>query len=226
MQTQQESFTFSSTMELHNEGVEYFEAKRYGEAVEIFSDVLSAVKTQLNAMKGEFATTNASAPFCHFLPSEDMNSATSNGFFLFKSPLVVNTDLASSICMDSLEKLASVTLYNLALSYHLGALEARNPRRLLLLQKALAFYDLSRKIQAPGHLEFELVLNMAIVNNIGHIYGQQNQASKAVECFQHILAMVMYVVDCGGGSTIPHLDGFIGNIQRSVINQKPSAPAA
>lgn len=218
----------SSTMAVHNQGVKCFQERRYGEAVKQFSSVLSTVKAKLSAIHEETVVIpDESVPFCHFLSCDSTMATESedNDPMLFKCPILVNDESMSHDSRDGLVKLSFVTLYNLALTYQCGAHQARDPDK--LLDKALAFYELTHQIQeTPGNEEFALVFNMAIVNNIGLLHRHKNQEAQATRCFRHLLTIVMYVIDCGEGSSVLRLEYFVQNIQRFVLKSEHSAPAA
>lgn len=212
-------------MELNNHGVELLQTKRYGEAVAVFSKVLGGVKTLLS--QGDGCTLSAdilASPFCKFLNSKSQQPIADSGFFLFQSPLIVNCEFDSKASFNDLVRLSTVSLYNLALGYHLGALDAKNPCK--LYRRALAFYQLAHNIEIPKvEMELGIVLTMAIVNNIGHIHHVFANDDKAIHCFQHLLQTIMYVTNCGQGNAVPHLEGFLQNVQISIL--KPvSAPSA
>lgn len=231
------SATAVETMRLNNEGVQLLQAGSYNEAVKIFSHVLATVKTLLNEENREQTWTMdedeamETAPFCHFKGSKchmnfDEEVNTTGELFLFQKALVVDYDNSSAalVHFNSLVKLSSISLYNLALSYHLGALEMKTSRK--MFRKALTFYELAHSIQTPEELDLGVLLTLAIVNNIGHIHSVLNNKAKANQCFQHLLSTIMYVTDCGEGESVPMFDGFFSNVMGTVLKQEPSAPAA
>jgi tetratricopeptide (TPR) repeat protein len=224
-------------MRLNNEGVQLLQTGSYTEAVKVFSQVLATVKGLLSEENREQEWSMEegeamaeSVPFCHFkgpkcqMDFDEVN--TSGELFLFQRALVVDYDTSSStmVHFNSLVKLSSISLYNLALSYHMGALEMKTSRK--MFRKALTFYELAHSIQTPEELDLGVLLTLAIVNNIGHIHSLLNNKSKAEQCFQHLLSTIMYVTDCGEGEALPQFDGFFSNVMNSVLKQQPSAPAA
>ena len=228
MQASHETAMLSSIMVMHNRGVKCFQEKTYGEAVKLFSNVLSTVKAKLGGMsEGVVVVPDDTVPFCRFLScgSAMATGSEDKDILLFECPLLVNNESMSHESRNGLVKLSFVTLYNLALTYQCGAQEARDPDK--LLDKALTFYELTHQIQeTPGNEVFALVFNMAIVNNIGLIHRHKGREAQATRCFEHLLTMVMYVIDCGEGSSVFLLESFVHNIQRSVMNSENSAPAA
>lgn len=223
------------TMKLNNEGVQFLQVGRYGEAVKVFSHVLATVKGLLNEenREQEWSMNNdefgmEGSPFCCFKGLKcqvDFDEAnTSGNLFLFQKALVVEYDTSSIVPFNALVKLSSISLYNLALSYHLGALEMKTSRK--MFRKALTFYELAHSIQAPEELDLGVLLTLAIVNNIGQIHSVLNNKAKADQCFQHLLSTIMYVTDCGEGEAVPQFDGFFSNVMNSVLKQEPTAPAA
>ena len=224
MQTPEDASRAAHAMELNNQGVKLLQAKRYGEAVNVFSNVLAIVKSLLRGSESEdIEMTEPSAPFCQFLQSQCLPTSADNELFLFQCPLIVNPQPAWTVTFDDLVRLSTISLYNLALSYHLGALEAQD--RTKLFRKALAFYELAHKLQTPEDSDLGVQLTMAIVNNIGHIHGVLGNQAKVTQCFEYMLSTIMYLTDCGHGSGIPQLEGFVQNVQNAVL-KRPTAPAA
>lgn len=229
MQATHDFFELSSTVKIHNQGVQCFRERRYGEAVKLFSCVLSTVKRllRLGVVEEEgFAQARVFSRVCRFLPDESEEVDEEDAVFFFNCPLIITANEEAQLdeCRDDLVNLCQVTLYNLALTYQSGASEAKDQSK--LLDKALIFYGLLQQIKMSGNEEFALVLNMAIANNSGLVHRQRNRNSEEKLCFHRLLTLVMYAIDCGAGNSIVCLDHFVRNLQITVMNHKPNAPSA
>jgi len=226
MQTPQDSHSAALAMELSNQGVQLLQAGKYGEAVNVFSDVLAFVKALLNGQEQDTSMSNSRppAPFCTFLINhQSLHGSPEGALFLFANPIVVNCQRAGSVAFQDLVRMSIISLYNLALTYHMAAAQAQQPAK--MLRKALSFYELAHKLQTPDDDELGVLLTMAIVNNTGHVHGVVGNDTKAKQCFQYLLSTIMYLTEGGEADDIPQLEGFVRNVQNSVLKQ-PSAPAA
>jgi hypothetical protein len=203
------------------------QSQRYHEGVAIFTNVLTLAK---DCVFG--ATTNACSRgrWMRFFNPQSCRRLTDDttGCFVFQSAITV--DATTILDASSFVSLTSVAAYNLALTYHLGAVTTKPCESNFL--NALSFYQLAHKLQQQSNdmdEEFGVLLSMAIANNIGHMHVMAGDAVKAAQCFQHLLNTIMYVLDrgCWSGSVLSPLimDGFLQNAQRWVMIPQPS-PAA
>jgi len=178
------------------------------------------------------------------------SSDESSSPFLFQSPIIVSYISGAHDCdcdCDMLEshqsknddsfynlvRFSSAILFNLALTYHLAALQdqdktgPQSPEKLAKqkrkLSKALTFYKLSYTMMQDCHHDGVLE-TMAIANNLGHAQLMVGDVPKAKQCYEHLLSTMMFVVDAGtvaGGaeSGIPtrHFDAFFHSVQTMVL---------
>lgn len=120
---------------------------------------------------------------------------------LFRDPIMVlyRKPLDMQICRE----LTYVSLYNLALSYHLKSLEpgasSTSQIRMSHLQKALSLYELSQVLQMEKSITIRVnaVHSMALVSNLRHIHHELGNSEKADMCSEHLLATMMYILFCG-----------------------------
>ena len=127
-----------------------------------------------------------------------------------------------------------IVLFNLALSFHLAALESSiiysdSKKQHRMLKKALKLYEMSFNFQVELGV-LTLSETLAVVNNCSTIYKKLNQPDRA-ECFyQRMLSTIMSVVEAGDPDVkneLKDLDGFLHNICSSgLILKHIAAPAA
>ncbi|CAB9497076.1 expressed unknown protein [Seminavis robusta] len=214
-----------------NCGVKLLLDKRYHEAVATFTSLLGRLRAQRSCMEDEEGQASFDQKdehqwvhFLHPIQRQDLNDSEC---FIFASPLIIVDCPTASTKPPSNLTLSLMTVYNLALTYHLGATETKPCDS--IFRKALSFYQLAHNIQqVPNDLgnDISTLLSIGISNNIGHIHGYVGHQDKATQCFQHLLNTIMYVTGCGWTSQkVPQIDGFLHNVQSWVLKQQP-APAA
>ena len=120
---------------------------------------------------------------------------------LFRDPIMVlyRKPLDMQICRE----LTYVTIYNLALSYHLKSLEleasSTSHKRTSHLRKALSLYELSQVLQMEKSITIRAnaVHSMALVSNLRHLHHELGNSEKVDMCSEHLLATMMYILFCG-----------------------------
>lgn len=160
-------------------------------------------------------------------PSHDAGSE----LFLFRSALLLlsgdhdekGSDCCSTCCSNSsFTKSTFVTvLYNLALSYHLKALELNDIQS---LTQALSYYQIAYRVVVSGATA-PLPQVMAIFNNIGHVHRLLRNDDGAKNCFQHLLSVMMLVQQTGEVNRINKWDGFLSNVF-GLIGEGPNPASA
>ncbi|CAB9515612.1 expressed unknown protein [Seminavis robusta] len=245
-----------SAVHMNLRGVQHLEANRFLEAITEFSRALTTVKTVLSQQDSngnlimetdEYATKEPRLIFQFAEPDDDddddededsssmkVDQQQEEGSpFIFKSAIVASFSCRASPAQDqddfhSLVKFSSSILFNLALSYHLAAMEhaSSNEQKMKrLLQKALTFYKLAYTMMQDtknnGVME-----TMAIANNLGHVQLTVGDSDKARQCYEHLLSTIMFVADTGDRNSIPQFDGFFHSVQAVVLPFGTTAQAA
>jgi len=149
---------------------------------------------------------------------------------IFRDPLM--TLSRKPLNMQVCRELTYVTLYNLALSYHLKALEIEasstpNLRR-AHLRKALSLYELSQVLQMEKSIMIRgnAVHSMALVSNLRHIHHELGHSEKVHMCSEHLLATMMYILYCGEAEVLGNsIDEFF-DVILPLISQTTTASAA
>jgi tetratricopeptide (TPR) repeat protein len=204
-----------------NWGVQMLLAGAYHEAVDILATALTDVKTllaQYDYSSEDVWAQDEPKNFCRFLhPQGDFD----NTVYVCRSPIVVNCEVSPTFPI--LRKLCYSILYNLALTYHLGALATKSSGSVFC--KALTCYQMAHDLQPADDLEIGVQLSLSISNNIGHIHAALGNTEKASQCFQHLLSTMMYTNQSGGRYSPFLLDGFMRNVQLFVMKSRTAAAA-
>jgi hypothetical protein len=181
---------------------------------------------------------------------------------IFQNPLIVKGDcfevpLDSYLC----EELSCVAIYNLALSHQLKAISLsqqlsrysvssqlqQQQRIQAYLHKALSLYEYSHQIFKNQAIPVRVpaLHCMALVSNLGQIHNLLGKSTKAQQCNEYLLSVLMYTIDRrketnnnnNDAMPLPQrqqqqqrddtlLDGFLTIVQHLVISEDCTAAAA
>jgi hypothetical protein len=145
--------------------------------------------------------------------------------FVFRDPIEIPLAALTSQPSEQLyTKLTLVVMYNLALSFHLSALKSTSVSRLL---RAKRLYEFVFQMHLEDTCDATLLYSLALMNNLGLIYNVLGDEERSSQCFQHMLATMMFLLECDEAHTIKQWDGFISNVMFLIFTeQQPIAPAA
>lgn len=107
-----------------------------------------------------------------------------------------------------------IIVFNLALVHHLSS----------SLVKAIQLYELSFSIQLEEQFENNVLFTVAVINNLGLAHRLLRDEETSGKCFEHVLATLMLLTDCGQANT-RQWDGFFFNVT-CLISEPSVAPAA
>jgi tetratricopeptide (TPR) repeat protein len=145
------------------------------------------------------------------LDDEDLghSSAGRTTTFIFQNLAFVRADLAEGKHLQISDgPLLTITLNNMALSYHLAALEKQCKNR---LEYAIFYYELSYQLLLRDQ-EVPLFQVMTVLNNLGHVHKLLGNDELSGNCFQLLLAAAVHIQNSGQSHRISHWDSFISNI--------------
>ena len=94
-----------------------------------------------------------------------------------------------------------------------------------MLRKALQLYELAYAIQMQEGIDMTLTPTMIIMSNVGHIHKILGNNDNAMQCFQHLLSTLMFLVEAGERDMVWEFDGFFENILKTVYANAPAAAA-
>jgi tetratricopeptide (TPR) repeat protein len=235
----------SRTRSLNNEGIHYINEGRYGDALKVLSQGLRQMNRILStnevrekaSTKVEFTEVPryfASPVRSFFQLNKEFRSKSHCSdlkSFIFSSPIFLPTEDLSSkaFYQEYYLHLSFILMYNLALTYHLCAIDGEICQR--NLESAVALYELAYTIQKTEDLDVSVIQTMAIVNNLGQVHTALGNVDKSQYCYQHLLSTIMHLNESGAASDYAaeeslSLDGFVGNVLSLILTTPAATPAA
>jgi tetratricopeptide (TPR) repeat protein len=207
-----------------NLGVAYYEKGRIQEAVVAFADALSMSKHVVeydNDPKRENDDIyDLDCPFQPEFGKSEKIMSTPNDLSIFLNPIRVPGMLpGSKVC----KTLSLIAMFNLAICNHRNAIVNNMDRR--MLRKALQLYELAYAIQMQEGIDMTLTPTMIIMSNVGNIHKIMGNDDNAMQCFQHLLSTLMFLVEAGERDMVWEFDGFFENILKTVFAHPPAAAA-
>jgi hypothetical protein len=122
-----------------------------------------------------------------------------------------------------LGKLTIVVMYNLALSFHLSALQTLSHDRLISAQQ---FYEHAFRIHLQESCDATLLYSLALMNNLGLIYRLLRDQDRSDKCFQNMLATMMFLLEADEARMIKQWDGFLSNVMGCIFPEQGSVATA
>jgi hypothetical protein len=214
---------------LNNQAAFHIKSAEYAEAINLLADALKIMKKVIpgSANREAHHTESACLEFLStegapsFVPDRDYDIVHCENS-VFQDPVhVLSLDLSIHQ-----ETLSFVLLYNLALAYHLRGLKDRLLRN-VHLSTALTLYEHAHAMLTIDEgMDVSSLHIMAIASNLGHVHALLGHERRANICFQHLLSVILYVVDCGEGTSNDlKLDGFFCNIMPMIASKVTAAAA-
>lgn len=208
-----------------NLGVSFFEKGHVDKAALAFSDALSMSKHVADSHDDIMSDDNDSSddqsgPFEPQFGKCEKIMPTANDISIFLNPIKIPMKLPKRKLRSTLSLIA---VFNLAICNHKDAILRQMDR--IKLRKALQLYELAYAIQMQEGIDMTLTPTMIIMSNVGHIHKILGNNDNAMQCFQHLLSTLMFLVEAGERDMVWEFDGFFENILRTVFAHSP-APAA
>jgi tetratricopeptide (TPR) repeat protein len=181
-------------------------------------------------------------------PTADIPSSDGE-YFIYDSPLGINACPPNGTWQDISTTDSAIVIFNLALSLHLGSVKSNGTQQLSSpsetldeqskqLEMAKSLYELAYRLQGQiDETQCNFRFIFAVTNNLGHVLKSLQKPQRAIQCYEHLLSMLMYVVDCsaGGGGGTPssevisaggaEMDGYFRNTSRLVLADSAAAAA-
>jgi tetratricopeptide (TPR) repeat protein len=226
---------FLSSIRLNNQGLEYLERRLYEDAIFVLTQALSILAK--GALGVEFKTAmkdycydileSSNSDYCFVemqvqcLDSEDVPT------YVFTSPIMIpeesSIQIADSRSMSSAVKISVILTFNLALAHHFKAIESNSMDAFV---RALRLYELVHQIQMQEDMELCVLHSLALANNLGHVHLALNNTHRSKQCFEHLLATLMYFVEGGECEKDDAMQGFFRNAIPLILKEKVVAAAA
>jgi hypothetical protein len=209
---------------LCRKAVETLVSQRYDDSIAVLTEALKTVQQEQHLLSGlssrdetmeeESEQVAAAVPVLGYYKAETDLSEP-----IFTAPLV-----APSSC--SAEQWQFVITYNLALSYHLCAMERQDVKK---LEAALGLWDLIYRFHWNESLGLVTFHTCAILNNYGHGLRQVGAEKPARKCFESLLcALCVCLHNKGEASDIDacRIECFYRNVSPLVLKNPHTAVAA
>lgn len=207
-----------------NVGVELYELGHLDEAVVAFADAMALSKLvfqqqdEINMEHNDFY--DFEGPFHPQFGKNELMAPHNSGLFIFLNPIKIPGSLPKTKLRKTL---SLISMFNLAICNHQSAI-LRNTDK-LQLRKALQLYELAYAIQMQEGIDMTLTPTMIIMSNVGHIHKILGNEDNAMQCFQHLLSTLMFLVEAGERDHIFQFDGFFENILKTIYAHSPAAAA-
>ena len=204
-----------------NLGVQCYETGRLEDATVAFAEALAMSKHIIEFDDDEdVAMYDPNGPFQpEFGASEKVVPGTDD-IFIFLNPIKITGELPQTkLC----KTLSLITMFDLAICNH--RLAIMNNMNKPMLRKALQLYELAYAIQMQESIDMTLTPTMIIMSNVGHIHKILGNDDNALQCFQHLLSTLMFLVEAGERDMVWEFDGFFENILRTIYANAPAAAA-
>ena len=144
--------------------------------------------------------------------------------YIFSDPIEIPSEATKAAPTQSLcSKLSMVVMYNLALSFHLCALAQGCTAR---LTRARTLYELAFQMHLEESCEVTLLYSLALMNNLGLVYRLLNDSERSNQCFQHLLATMMFLLESEEAHKIKQWDGLMSNVLGLIFTDHAVAAAA
>jgi hypothetical protein len=262
---------------LNNEGIQCMNEGRFENAVETISNALAYVKTRISSEDNDNAndTSSSSSSSCReienltaIIPRSIMVRLDTASFtttkimvslhhcYIHTYPIVLEQpNQPCAVTFRYLTIQSFILLYNLALAYHMyavqqyeGEMTSSSPSSVShrALRKAASLYEIAYNFYETEVVQSNMIQIMAMMNNLGHIYHLLQQPTIAKRYFHNLLRTIMYVnTSCGqydarygapllsSSSHQPQqqqsnhlLEGFIYNALSFTVSEESTAAAA
>jgi tetratricopeptide (TPR) repeat protein len=167
---------------------------------------------------------------------EEESNNNNEGDFVYQSPIQVSAEDFKEHQQAFYEsELNCIILFNMALAYHLWALEGSIDRENTTketttisqrrLMKALKCYEMSFTMQGELGSVMSITSILALVNNCASIYKLLKREKRAKKFYGHMLSTIMAMIELDEASEVDQLAGFLYNVSKLVLRSNV-APAA
>jgi hypothetical protein len=198
----------------------------YNEAIEIFSKGLTAVKNNFLppqvCVKGNVQTLKF---YQVDMDDEGTCSQIHDQFQhcdvqrVFKTPLMVPEGYCSN------DQYQFIITYNLALAYHLCALEQFDVEK---LKVSLGLWEIIYRFHWNEDLGMATLHTCAILNNLGHVYRLLGDENTSKDCYESLLCALLCVQKASDtdGMEVCKAECFFQSITPLVLRDPKTASAA
>jgi hypothetical protein len=157
--------------------------------------------------------------------NDDDSTFTVDKDFVFRDPIEIPIRFIAKRAPSRkfFVKLTIVVMYNLALAFHLSALQTLSHDRLIRAKK---LYEYAFQMHLQESCDVTLLYSLALMNNLGLIYRLLRDQDRSNECFQNMLATMMFLLEADEARTIKQWDGLLSNVMGCIFSEQGDVAAA
>uniref|UniRef100_A0A7S1GNN8 Uncharacterized protein n=1 Tax=Cyclophora tenuis TaxID=216820 RepID=A0A7S1GNN8_CYCTE len=161
------------------------------------------------------------------LPLHMEGAVSGSASFVYRRAIrIYSTPLTAATQRDNFVDESAIVVYNLALAFHLSGVNNNTE----FLRRAIRFYEIANSIlqrqrEQPSNQLKSVLLNMAVLNNMGQIRHSLMEFEQARKCFSEVSTILVNLNQAGLLTqclTPADCDGFVLN----VTLKEPSVAAA
>merc|ERR1712100_900523 len=122
-----------------------------------------------------------------------------------------------------------IIIFNLALAYHLRAIQQLVSHD--SLRQVLQLYEVAYRLQVREDIR-SLRFTMVLANNLGQVHRAAGNGSKYAMCLEHVLSAMMFLLDVQqqqqsdqSSRGLCDLDGFARNTSKLILQAQCAAAA-
>jgi tetratricopeptide (TPR) repeat protein len=160
-----------------------------------------------------------------FNPIHDDQHDSIQPGFVFRDPIEIPFDSVAktSLRHGSFAKLSIIVMYNLALAFHLSALQKSSLPR---LKRARKLYELAFQMHLKESSDVTLLFSLALMNNLALIYDMLGEHERSKMCFTNLLATMMFLLESNEAHSIKQWDGLLSNVMGLIFTETEVAASA
>jgi tetratricopeptide (TPR) repeat protein len=222
----------------NNNGVCAMEAGDFEESVRSLSCALRACKESLVLEDENMASPSAQCSLidrCMLRPIPSSNSILeiedakndNESLTIYRCAVHMPEESAVASQNTSHTSMSSsaIIMFNMALAHHLSGIEEESQGKLKKAIKLYEFtYNLLKDEECGASPSFQLFA-MACINNLGQLYQLLGEQQKAEGCFQHMLSVLMFLIDSGEGIS-KEFTCFLHNSSHLLLESSHTSAAA
>jgi tetratricopeptide (TPR) repeat protein len=236
--------SIQQAIRLNSQALALIDAGNFDAAIPTLSRALKASKQTLNCAdyEVECAPLKISLDQCMLDPrqprivvdelSNGGERDRQGGRHMYRRAIRIPEASIETSTYESSIMISVIIMFNLALTHHLMATsETTNnssSNKNELLRKAIRLYELAYSLQqTEGFLENASLFTMATINNMGLIHQSLGESAVAGKYFQHLLSILVFLVDCGESrvAVLHELCGFLRNTSHLILKKGAAAAA-
>eukprot|EP00980_Cylindrotheca_fusiformis_P017372 scaffold5392_cov107-Cylindrotheca_fusiformis.AAC.5 len=139
---------------------------------------------------------------------------TDADLFISRSVVFIAQNNVMDVSVLKLYTISMISIYNLALAYHLSGLQDRDMKQ---LKRALSYYEIFYKLHVQQPLSTRRLV-LSSVENVGSIFRLLRENEKSNMFFRHLLSDMSARKECGRVETNDQWNNYCSAIKDNVAN--------